>query len=258
MNTKNRSILITGAGSGIGLATAKLFASHGWTVGMIDLNAGALEQAKDEVGDNAFTYALDVTNSDTQKAAVDDFAAKAGGINALFNSVGVVDMHVFEETSLKSMRQQIDINFTSVVECIAAAYPHLKEQDESTIVTMSSGSAVYGFPELAVYSGTKFAIRGLTEALNIEFRKSNVWVCDVMVGYVGTPMIVGADYQANSVSAMGISTTAEEVAETIWNSVNTRKVHWFVTEAVEEFATAVDELPWEERTEYVREIAGFE
>ena len=94
---------------------------------------------------------------------------------------------------------------------------------------MSSASAVYGAPELAVYSSSKFAVRGLTEALNIEFEKYGIWVCDIMAPYVSTPMITNAENKATSVEKLGVGVTPEQVAETVLKATKKKKVHWLIS-----------------------------
>ena len=83
---------------------------------------------------------------------------------------------------------------------------------------MSSGSAGYGIPELAVYSSTKHAVKGITEALNIEFESYDIFVCDIMPNYVATPMVNDAEHQAKSVEKMGVNLTTQQVAEVVWKA----------------------------------------
>ena len=122
---------------------------------------------------------------------------------------------------------------------------------------MGSVAGVYGIPEEAVYSGSKFFVRGMTESINIELEPEGIWACDIMVAYVATPMVQEADRQAASVGILGVNVTPEQVADTVWKAANGRQVHWFVTEADFGVAQQVDSMPWEERRNFVKEITGF-
>ncbi len=93
---------------------------------------------------------------------------------------------------------------------------------------MSSGSSLYGTPELAVYSATKFAVSGLTEALNIEFEQFDIYVSDVLAPYVQTPMITDSKVQASSVGRLGVRILPEQVAAVVWKASHSRRIHWKV------------------------------
>ena len=252
----DRSIFITGAGSGIGLATARMLTADGWKVGLCDLDRDRLVEA---FGSQANIYKADVRSFTEIKAAIEGFSQKCGGaLGALFNSAGILDMRAFKETPIERMESIIDVNVKGVLNSIAAAMPMLKKGKDSKIVTMSSASAMYGVAEQAVYSASKFAVRGLTEALNIELESEGIWVCDVMVGYVRTPMVLQATTKAKSVSILGVNVEPEQVAATVARALSGRKVHWFVTEAGEAFVEQFDKMPAEQRRETMRKLTGFD
>ncbi|MFZ2987067.1 SDR family NAD(P)-dependent oxidoreductase [Ideonella sp.] len=120
------------------------------------------------------------------------------------------------------------VNVNGVVHCIDAALPLLLATPGAHIVTMSSTSAEYGTPDLAVYSASKFFVRGLTEALNIELAPRGVQVSDVVVAYVRTPMVQQAPVQARSVERLGVHATAEQVPRTVWRAAHGTCTHWRV------------------------------
>jgi len=101
-----------------------------------------------------------------------------------------------------------------------------KAEGSAAIVNMSSASALWGQPELAVYSATKFAVRALTEALDVEFRSKGVRVSDVMPGYVDTPMVHTQKHTARSLARLGVKLTADDVAEVVWKAANGRGLHY--------------------------------
>ncbi|MGL3104962.1 SDR family NAD(P)-dependent oxidoreductase [Bradyrhizobium sp. BR 1432] len=151
-----------------------------------------------------------------------------------------------------------DVNIKGVLNGTAAALPFLKKSNKSKVVTMSSMAAMYGIAEQAVYSASKFAVRGLTEALNIELETEGIWVCDVMVSYVRTPMILQATHKAKSMSILGVSVEADQVAATVKEALSGRKVHWFVTENSEAFADRLARMSAEARRQTMRKITGFD
>ena len=226
-----KSILITGAASGIGLATARLFAGRGWFVGLADRDRQTLAAAVDDIGPkHGLELEMDVAEPASVAAGVARWKVKTNGrMDALFNSAGLIQMGHFETADAAGWQRLLDVNLGGTLRCIQASLPMLRYTPGAVVVNMSSASAIYGTPELAVYSATKFGVRGLTEALNIELAPLGVHVCDVMAPYVKTPMIDKPELKATSVRRLGVRMTAESVADTVWRAVNTRsRVHWTV------------------------------
>ncbi len=211
----SKAIFITGAASGIGRATALLFARRGWFVGLYDVNREGLESLRREIGDGRSAHGvLDVTDLEAFRRSVDAFGTASGGkMDALFQSAGVLEMGFFGDITPERAMRMIDINVKGVVHGVYAALPMLEKTPGSVLVTMGSASAVYGTPEFAVYGATKFFVRGLTEALDIELRQRGVRVVDVMPLYVDTPMVNDATHKARSMSTLGVKLKAEDVAE---------------------------------------------
>jgi len=118
----------------------------------------------------------------------------------------------------------VQVNVMGPIYGIYASLPLLESTDGACIVNMSSASAIYGVPELAVYSATKFAVRALTEALDLEFRKKKIRVADIMPSYVATPMVANQTYRAKSLKTMGVKLKAEDIAGCVWQAVTGKKV----------------------------------
>ncbi len=251
------SIFITGAGSGIGRHTASVFAAKGWRVGLADTNAAAVATLAAELGGNTKAYTVDVTDLASIETALADFVGPDGALKAIFNSAGLLEMKPFAETDIARLNLVFDVNVKGVIHAIKAALPYLSRHGDARVVTMGSVSGLYGIPDLAVYSSSKFAIRGLTEALNIEFERLGIWVSDVMVAYVKTPMVLEASTRAKSVELLGVNVTPDEVAETVLKAVTGRQVHWFVTPGDAGVAAKVDATPWEARRDFIKGITGY-
>ncbi len=231
-----KSIFVTGAASGIGRATSLLFASRGFRVGCYDVNVEGVRKVADEIdaraGKNASCHGrIDVTNEESWAAALADFESHAHRMDVLFNCAGIMCTGpLLEDVPPALCRQQLDVNVMGVVLGIQKSLPLLErtasEQGTSVIVNMSSASATYGQPELAVYSATKFAVRALTEALDIELRSKNVRVCDLMPSYVRTPMVHTQKHRPASLSRLGVNLSADEVAEVVWKAVHGQGLHY--------------------------------
>lgn len=222
-----KSIFITGAASGIGRATAILFAKNGWYVGLFDIDDKALAELSKNIGeDNCCFLKTDVANPAEVKSAVAFFSAHTGGtMHALFNCAGILKIGRFNELALKDQSKIVDVNFTGVINCIHAAFELLKNTADAHIVNMCSTSALYGSPQLAVYAATKIAIHNLTQALSIEFEKDHITVCDITVPFVDTPMLKQAK-KSKSVKSLGIHLTPENIASLVWQAAHGKKLHW--------------------------------
>jgi len=226
-----KAIFITGAGKGIGRATALLFAKNGWFVGAYDVDEAAVRDLASTIGDGkVHAGRLDVTDVQAFARTVDAFGKASGGhMHALFNNAGILKMGFFEDISPEEYKRQIDINVLGVIYGIQASLPLLEKTQGSTIVSMSSASAIYGTPELAVYSATKFAVRALTEALDIEFRRKKIRVVDIMPSYVATDMVSEQKHRAKTLKTMGVKLRPEDIAALVYAAVTggkKKKVHF--------------------------------
>jgi NAD(P)-dependent dehydrogenase (short-subunit alcohol dehydrogenase family) len=239
------ALFVTGAASGMGRATAKLFAEKGWLVGAHDVDEGGLKSLADETG--CLVCRLDVTDKPDYDTAVAEFAeASSGRLDLLFNNAGIGHSGWFEDVPYEDTRRLIDINFVGVVNGIYAALPLLKATPNSLCFTTSSSSATYGMPRIAIYAATKFAVKGLTEALSLEFERHGVRVADVLPGLIDTPILDntrnwsgdgpdGIRPQDNAPTEGPFRLMpAESVAECVWQAYNDEsgRLHWYVPEEI--------------------------
>ncbi|MGE4519048.1 MAG: SDR family oxidoreductase [Desulfobacteraceae bacterium] len=222
-----KTIFITGAGSGIGKAVAELFTKKGWFTGIYDIDSKKAASAAKEIGeDNCCFGEVDVSDRNSVENALGSFAVQTGGkLNVLFNNAGILRAGFFSQLSLEEQLLQIDINLKGVINCSYSALPYLRKTRDSRIINMSSASAVYGTAHLAVYSASKAAVSSLTESLNMEFEKEGIHVSDIRVPFVKTSLI-GTSTQAASLKKMGAKLLPEDVAELVFSSLETRKIHY--------------------------------
>jgi NADP-dependent 3-hydroxy acid dehydrogenase YdfG len=228
--TDPKSIFITGAGAGIGAETARLFAANGCRVGAADVNAAALEALERRLGtERVSTHVADVRDFAALEAALGEFTGRTGGrLDAVFANAGVLFMGPHETITRSQKDLLVDVNVRGVIHTIDAAFPWLARTPGACVVAMSSTSAEYGSPQHAVYSATKFFVRGLTEALSIEYRAHGIRVAGIYVPYVQTGMVFDAPVKPASIERLGVKIPPSRVAETVWRAVHGRRVHWRV------------------------------
>ncbi|WP_085808184.1 SDR family oxidoreductase [Sphingomonas sp. TZW2008] len=225
-----KAIFITGAASGMGLETARLFAAQGWFVGAFDVNQIGLDRLRDELGaDNCLARRLDVTDREDYRAALDEFAAATGGtLDLLYNNAGIGRGGPFADQPWDGVLAVVNVNFVGVLTGIHLAIPLLKATPGSLCFTTSSSSATYGMPMIAVYSATKHAVKGLTEALAIELKPYGVRVADVLPALIDTPIL--PEGAAANAPKQGVfrAIPPREVAETVWEAYHSDRLHWYV------------------------------
>jgi NAD(P)-dependent dehydrogenase (short-subunit alcohol dehydrogenase family) len=213
----HRAVFITGAAAGIGRATALTFARRGFTVGGYDIDEVGLKTLADDIdqlGGTAITGHLDVTDTDEMAQRVGEFVKAAGDrLDVMVNNAGILLAGRFEDLDARAHLKEIDINTKGVINGLHAAFPYLRETPNSVVVNLASASAIYGQAELANYSATKFFVRGITEALDIEWSRYGIRVIAMWPLYVQTAM---TDHiKIGTTESLGIRLTAQDVADAI-------------------------------------------
>lgn len=254
----DKSILITGAASGIGKAAAELFLNKGWFVGLYDLNEAEIEKLKRKLGEEKACYGkVDVSDENSVKRMLAHFDQHSSGrLDILFNSAGLFATGHFETVGLEQHRQIAKVNLTGIINCTYQAFPLLKKHAPARVINMASGSALYGTPDMASYSATKFAVRGLTEALNIEWERHNIHVCDIIPPFVDTPMVQNVE-KTHSMRLLGINLTAQDVAATVWKAAHSKKVHYVMTAQFKFLWNFSGFLPGRLNRFVAKKIAGY-
>ena len=246
-----QAIFITGGASGIGAATARLFAGRGWRVGLADVNeAGLAATAAGLAG--AKTYQMDVRDRDAWAAALDDFTGADGGggrLDVLFNNAGIGTGGPLAEASWDEIDRTVAINLVGVLNGARIGHAHLARTPGSCLLNTASASAIYGSAGLATYSATKFAVRALTEALDGEWHGEGIKVRAIVPGFIDTPLLDGIAGKTNrsireTVVAGGLELTGvDAVAQAAWDAVHGDRVHTFVGPTARRMAFAARWLP---------------
>ena len=221
-----KSVFITGAATGIGRATALLFAGRGYRVGGYDIDEAGLQLLAADiaaVGGVGVVGRLDVTDLCGVSQTLSDFVATAGGhLDVLINNAGILDTGPFEEIPVAHHHRAIDVNIKGVVNGLHSAFPYLKATPGAVAVNLASASAIYGQAELANYSATKFYVRAITEALDLEWGSHDIRVIDMWPLYVHTAMTRGV--KTGTTESLGIRLSAHDVAEDILAAVEHTRV----------------------------------
>lgn len=218
---------ITGAASGIGRATARLLAARGWRVGLADRDAPGVAALAGELGAAAaVALPCDVTDPEALAAALSVFCGTPEGrLDLLVNCAGVLRIGPFEEIPASVHRELIEVNARGVMEALLAAFPALRNA-QGRVVNIASASAVYGAPDYATYSATKMFVRGLSEALDIEWRRHGIRIACVMPAFVDTPMISGR--RSGAMDRLGVQLSPGDVAKVVWRAAHGRRLMWHV------------------------------
>lgn len=268
-----KSIFITGAASGMGRETAKLFAEKGWFVGATDVNVEGLKTLEQEIGaDNCLTRRLDVTDKADFDQAIAAFAAETDGkLDLLFSNAGIGESGWFEDIPYEAALRVVQVNLVGVIASLYAALPLLKATPNALAFITSSSSATYGMPRIAVYSATKHAVKGLTEALSIEFARHGVRVADTLPGLIDTAILRTTPnrsgdrkkptdeefYAMAPKKGMFRLTPARAIAETVWRAYASDKLHWYVPEEIAWIDRIKGFAPSFMRKQIARNIAGL-
>jgi NAD(P)-dependent dehydrogenase (short-subunit alcohol dehydrogenase family) len=245
-----KSIFITGAGSGMGREGARLFHANGWRVGAVDRNDDGLAALSLELGsERLWARAVDVTDKAALDSALADFCAAnpGGGLDMMWNNAGIGESGWFEDVPYEAAMRVVDVNFKAVLTGAYGSLPYLKKTAGSLMFSTSSSAGTYGMPRIAVYSSTKHAVKGLTEALSVEWHRHGVRVADVLPGLIDTAILTtttnhsddmgatSADDIRSSAPKKGLMRLmpAASVAEAAWQAYhNPKRLHWYVPKGI--------------------------
>lgn len=241
----DKSILITGAASGIGLATARLFAAKGWFVAALDWNGAAIDTLAAELGGDAGLYlTVDISDRAAVLAAVDSVGRATGGtLDILHNNAGIDAKGRFDAMAWEAIEKVVHVNLLGGLSLIHTAYPLLKATEGSLCFSTASGSAIFGTANMAVYSATKHAIKGLTEALAVEFAADGVRAADVLPGIIDTGMLDPAVKAKLPSEGMWRPMPAEAIAAAVWEAYHGTKLHYYVPKELAGLAVMVTQHP---------------
>jgi NADP-dependent 3-hydroxy acid dehydrogenase YdfG len=191
-----RTVVITGAASGIGRALAQRLSAHGCPVAIADVDEKGLKETEATLGGSTLTKVLDVRDADAQNAFAEEVRDWAPlPLGAVFNNAGVAVSSSVLDSVPEDDNWLWDINFHGVVNGTRAFLPILTAQDSGAIVNTSSVFGLVGMPNQSAYCAAKFAVRGFTDALRQELRGTGVRAINVHPGGINTNIVRNARFR---------------------------------------------------------------
>ena len=229
MNTslKNKNVIITGASSGIGMETARLFAEEGSNLSLAARSEDKLTQLESDLKQfNIKTIKIptDVTKTSDCKSLIRDTVSSLGSIDILINNAGVTYHGNVDDIEIKHIEQIIEVNLTAPIKLTNLALPYIKKSGKGRIINVASILGIIPIPTEAVYSATKFALRAFSYALAEELEGSDAKACVICPGPVDTPMIAEEIDKIHDLVFSPPVATPLEIAELILKSARDGKM----------------------------------
>ncbi len=194
MRLKDKVSIITGAASGIGKATAKLFAEHGAKVVVADIDKDGANQTVTDiqsVGNEAIFVQTDVTIKADTEQMVAQTKETYGKLDTLINSAGIAMRLPVVELSEEDWHRCLDVNLNGVFLCAKAAIPAMQKNGGGSIINMSSIYGIVGADVRAAYVASKGAVTNLTRGMALDYAEDNIRVNCICPGFVETPLVAG-------------------------------------------------------------------
>lgn len=224
-----KTVFITGASSGFGRETVKLFHQKGWNV-IATMRSPENETELFELND-VLVGRLDVTDKDSIKSAVEQGMAKFGGIDVLVNNAGYGALGAMEAATEEQVKQQFDVNFFGLIAVTKAVLPVMRQQKSGVIINVSSVGGRVTFPFASLYHASKFAVEGLTESMQYELNPLGIHMKIVEPGGYKT------EFSGRSMTLIGAD--GPEVYKEVFNKFIAMLEHWPMSENIGEVADVI-------------------
>ena len=191
MRLRGKTAIITGAGSGIGEATAKLFAAEGARVAVIDRDTEGGSRVAGELGPSSFFLAADVTSATDMEMIARTVAERFGRIDILFNNAGVAYVGALHETSEQEWDRVMAVNAKAIFLASKYVIPIMINQRSGCIINMAACGAVMALAQRAAYIASKGAVHAITRAMQVDYCRYNIRGNSLLPGTIYTPFVEG-------------------------------------------------------------------
>jgi NAD(P)-dependent dehydrogenase (short-subunit alcohol dehydrogenase family) len=183
--------IITGGGSGIGEATAKLFAREGARVAVVDVNAESGARVASEIGEAGLFIHADVTKAEDMQRTVQTVTGRLGAIDILFNNAGISCVGTLDTTTEQEWDRVMNVNLKGVYFACKSVIPVMVRQNSGCIINMASGVSLLGLPKRAAYTASKGAVLSLTRSMQVDYVQYGIRVNALVPGTIYTPFVEG-------------------------------------------------------------------
>ena len=231
----NKHAIITGGSSGIGRSIAIKLAQQGYSLSLIARDEARLNQAKQDVMAHSphvpsiLTFSADVSKESEVRYAINEAILKQGPPDLLITSAGIANCDYFDNLSSELFEKNISINYLGSLYAIKAVFPHMKKQKTGHIVLISSGAGLMGIWGYSAYSPSKFAIRGLAEALRPEFKKHGIHISIAYPPDTDTPQLAQEEktkpIETKKITGTVQPWSADTIADCIVQGIKKNKFH---------------------------------
>ena len=235
MNFKDKVIVITGASSGIGEASAEEFAKRGANIVLVARRKDKLEKVEKNLAKypvKILSLICDVSEKEQVKKMVEKVLETFPQVDVLINNAGFVIYGKVEELSIEDVESQMKTNYFGTIYCTKLFLPHFLKQNSGHIVNVASVGGSFGVPGIATYCATKFALLGFSEGLYHELHETNVGVTVVSPIMVRTNLFDHPSFKNFTKHATGISLSAETVAKAVIKAADSPRLEIVVPSVV--------------------------
>ena len=220
---KNKVVLITGAGMGMGKLFALKFADVSSRLVLVDINKQSLEETASEIKADVHTYVCDVSNKNDVHHLSDRVHKDVGQVDIIVNNAGVLYGTPFFKSTDESIERTIDVNIKGAMLVTRTFLPDLISKKQGHIINMASASSLTGVPDLAAYSTSKHGMKGFSESLRLEMKKygfHNIRITLVFPHFVNTGMVKGV----NSIVLLN----PDKVIQKVFNAMLRNKLYVYL------------------------------
>ena len=231
MNVKKKTIVVTGAGNGIGRELTLLLLDQGASVAAVDINEAYLQETSELAGTKRkklSTHVVNITDRQAVLSLPEEVLEAHGSIDSVINVAGIIQKFVkIDDMDFEAIERVMDINFWGTVNMTKAFLPYLMQRGEAHVVNISSMGGFLPVPGQSVYGASKAAVRLFTEGLHSELKNTNVNVSLVFPGAIATNIKANSGLAADD-NTSNLITTPAKAAETIFKGMQKDKYHIFI------------------------------
>ena len=244
-NPTGKTAIVTGAAGGIGGEVAKLFDRQGIKLVLTDINAAGLTQTARGLTRKPLCVPCDISKPEDVRALVAAALKHYGGVDILVNNAGIIMPALFEHCTYEDIERQVAINFLGAVTCTREVIPAMRKSGAGHIVTVSSMAGLVPETYSAIYTATKFALRGFNLTLAIELKKHRIGVSTIFPDSVATPMLrYEALHGGSPLTFLSPPQSPALVAEAIYKAILKDKVEVSIPASTGMVSKAIMCWPW--------------